>query len=83
MHDFLKDLAKEFLRIKSQKEMEEFLVALLTPQEVDAIPKRLQIVKMLKNGVTQRKVAERLGIGIATVTRGSKELKKNRFKNVA
>lgn len=82
MPDFLRDLAKEFLKIKGEKEMEEFLIALLTPQELEAIPKRLQIVKMLKNGMTQRKIAESLGIGIATVTRGSKELKKNRFKNV-
>jgi len=58
------------------------LRAILTPQELEAIPKRLEIVKMLKQGVSQREIADKLGLGIATVTRGSRELKKGNFKDV-
>jgi len=30
---------------------------------------------LLKAGVSQREIARRLGVGIATVTRGSREIK--------
>jgi len=59
-----------------------FLKGLLTPQELEQLPVRLKIVKMLKQGMPHRKIAEELGIGIATVVRGARELKLGRFKNV-
>ena len=62
--------------------MKDFLLGIFTPKELEEIPARLQIVKMLKKGIAQHKVAEKLGVGIATVTRGSKELQKGRFKAV-
>ncbi|MBU0727309.1 trp operon repressor [Patescibacteria group bacterium] len=37
---------------------------------------------MLKKGVSQRRIADKLGVGIATVTRGAKEIKKKNFKGV-
>ena len=48
------------------------LESLLTPRELAEISKRLQIFKLLDQGVPQREIAERLGVGIATVTRGSR-----------
>lgn len=71
------------MSLKSNKEMEKFLTAILTPQELEVIPKRLEIVKLLKKGVSQRKIAEKLKTGIATVTRGSKELQMKHFKNIS
>lgn len=62
--------------------MENFLYGILTPQELDEISVRLQIVKMLKKGIPQHEIAQILGIGVATVTRGSKELKLGRFKYI-
>lgn len=62
--------------------MEDFLLGILTPKELQEIPTRLSIVKMLKRGIPQHEVVERLGVGIATVTRGSKEIQKGRFKVV-
>lgn len=59
--------------------MTEFLQALLTPKELSEIPHRIQIIKLLKAGLPQREVAERLGVGIATVTRGAKEINNNGF----
>ncbi len=77
---FFKELVEEFLRIDSPEEMADFLHGILTPSEIAEIPKRLQIVKLLKAGVAQKEIASSLGVGIATVTRGSKEVKKGRFK---
>ena len=62
--------------------MEDFLKGILTPQEIEQLSLRLEIVKRLKRGEPQRKIAEDLKVGIATVTRGSRELKKGRFKYV-
>ena len=78
----LRDLIDQLLKIKTQEEMEDFLLGILTPKEREEIPVRLQIVKMLRNGITQHEIAESLGVGIATVTRGSRELHKGRFKVV-
>lgn len=71
---------EEFLRIDKPEDMADFLRGILTPSEIDEIPKRLQIIKLLKAGVLQKEIAVRLGVGIATVTRGSKEVKRGRFK---
>lgn len=78
----LQELIEAFLSIKTKKEMLEFLQGILTPAELEELPRRLQIVKMLKSGVSQHEIARQLGVGVATVTRGSKELQKGRFKNV-
>ncbi len=78
----LKDLIELFLSIKNREEMEDLLLGILTPKELEEIPTRLQIVRMLKKGISQHEIAEKLGVGIATVTRGSAELKKGRFKIV-
>lgn len=70
------------LTLQTRGEMHDFLKGILTPQELEEIPHRLEIIKMLKSGVPQSEIAKKLGVGIATVTRGSKEIKKGRFKNV-
>lgn len=80
---YLIELITCLLEIKDEKDMKEFLKGILTPQELEEIPVRLQIVKMLKLGIPQHKIAKELGIGVATVTRGSKEIQKGRFKNIA
>lgn len=78
----LNSLVDTFLKIKTKEEMHDFLQGILTPQELIEIPTRLEIVKMLKSGVAQHAISEKLGVGVATVTRGSKEIQKGRFKNV-
>ena len=75
-------LAAAILEVKTLEEVIDFLKGLLTPKELAEIAQRVQIVKKLKQGIPQRKISEELGVGIATITRGSKELKKGRFKNV-
>lgn len=78
----LDELIKTLLRIGSKEQMQDFLEGILTPKELLEIPNRLAIIKMLKSGVSQHEVANRLRVGISTVTRGSKELQKGRFINV-
>lgn len=74
-------LISALMNIKSKEEYSEFLSGLLTPAELEELPKRLEIIRQLKQGIPQAKIAKDLGVGIATVTRGSKELKQGRFKN--
>lgn len=78
----VRELLRVMLRIRSEDGMLDFLKGILTPTELDQLSTRLQIVKMLKNGVNQQRIAKSLKVGIATVTRGSRELKMGRFKNV-
>jgi TrpR family trp operon transcriptional repressor len=78
----LNPLAKALMRIESEKEMIEFLQGILTLKEQKELPTRLDIVKMLKAGVPQHVIAEKLGVGVSTVTRGSKEIQLGRFKKI-
>lgn len=78
----LNELIDLLLNIKTKEDMENFLLGIFTPKELEEIPTRLQIVKMLKKGTSQHEIAQKLGVGIATVTRGSKEIQLGRFKAV-
>ncbi len=56
-------------------QMERLLADLFTPAEVDEFAMRWRIIQCLSLGWTHRRVAEELGVGIATVTRGARELR--------
>lgn len=73
--DKLLPLSAHFLAAKTLKQMQSALEGLLTPSELHAISQRLEITRLLKKGISQREIAKRLGVGIATVTRGSREIK--------
>jgi TrpR family transcriptional regulator, trp operon repressor len=79
---YLKEFIAALAKLKGEADIGDFLSGILTIQELDEIPKRLQIIKMLKKGVTQREISAALGVGISTVTRGSIEIKKGRFKRI-
>lgn len=72
---YLDHLVNHLLAQNSSQEMEKALSDLLTASELDEVVKRLQIFEMLAAGVPQRQIADRLGVGIATVSRGSNVLK--------
>lgn len=78
----LLELIDLLVKFKTREEMYDFLYGILTPKELLEVPKRLAIVKMLKKGVQHQEIAEKLHVGVATVTRGSRELQKGRFTYV-
>ncbi|WP_028670992.1 Trp family transcriptional regulator [Saccharospirillum impatiens] len=69
------ELIRHLLDIDSADAMDSALESLLTPAEYQEISKRLQIFKLLNEGVAHRRIAELLGVGIATVSRGSRALR--------
>ncbi len=61
--------------IKSDKD-EALLNILLTHDERMALISRVNIInELLKGDVSQRHLSQMLGVGIATITRGSNEIK--------
>jgi len=75
-------LVEAFLKNKTKDEMLDFLKGILTPREIEELTTRLQIVKLLKKGLPHQEIARRLKVGVATVTRGSRELRMGRFKKI-
>ena len=64
-------------KIDNEEEAEFFLESLLTVKEYKEIATRIEILKRLNRGETQRNIAKDLGVSVSTVTRGSKELQKH------
>ncbi len=60
--------------------LNDLLVGITTPAEREALTNRIEIVRRLLKGDPQADIAADLGVGIATVTRGSRELADGRFK---
>jgi TrpR family trp operon transcriptional repressor len=79
MSDF-KDVIKLVHSIKDEELLEDFLMAVTSVKERAELAQRLEIIKRLLAGEPQHNIARDLGVGIATVTRGSKELSRGRFK---
>lgn len=77
---------EEFVNIlsslKTKNEINTFLQGILTPKELIEVPNRLLIVKMLKKGIPQQEIAKAIQVGVATVTRGAREIQRGRFNNV-
>lgn len=58
------------------------LSAILTQKEQGELANRMQIFALLQQGSPQREIAERLGVGIATVSRGAKAYQANDVANL-
>jgi len=74
------DVINLIYSIDDRKLLEDFLLGLTTASERSELIQRVEIVKRLIAGQAQHTIASDLGVGIATVTRGSKELSDGRFK---
>jgi TrpR family trp operon transcriptional repressor len=72
---YISHLVNHLLAQETAEQMEEALQGLLTSSELFDVANRLQIFEMLEQGVPQRQISEKLGVGIATVTRGSNAIK--------
>lgn len=72
----LTELFTVMTKMKNAKEAEKFLTDILTPQELESIAERWQIMKLLLEGKkSQREIQETLGTAVATITRGSRMMK--------
>ncbi|MCB5163057.1 Trp family transcriptional regulator [Marinomonas algarum] len=71
----MKDLIQFLSEVDDAAELEKRLTVLLTPNEISEMVRRLKIIALLDEGVPQRDISKQLGVGIATVTRGSRALK--------
>ena len=77
MKSGLKKLVGFLGHMKDSADMAKALSMVFTPQEIAAATKRIDIIDMLLKNVPQKKIAEKLGVGIATVERGAHGLRVN------
>jgi TrpR family trp operon transcriptional repressor len=66
------ELINVFARIKDTGQMQQFFEEIFTPKERKDLALRWKLMKMLKSGMPQRKIASQLGISLCKITRGSK-----------
>lgn len=69
------ELLEVISSIKDLDELTRFFNEIFTPAELDDISLRWKLLKDLHEGMTQRKIAEKYGISLCKITRGSKVLK--------
>ncbi len=68
-------LLKVISSINNLDDLNRFFEDIFTPAELDDISLRWKLLKDLHKGLTQRKIAEKYGISLCKITRGSKILK--------
>lgn len=69
-------LLKVLSAIHDPDQLERFFKDLFTPAELDDISLRWKLLEDLHQGMTQRKIAQKYGISLCKITRGSRVLKK-------
>lgn len=72
----IKELSAVLAESNDKVLIEDFLCSLLTPNEIREVASRWALVKLITEGMSQRKIAEKLGLSLCKITRGSRELKK-------
>ena len=73
--EVLSELISLLAHMQEPQLLEDFLRDLLTPQELEEICSRWELIKLLADGVPQREIAQRLGLSIGKVSRGAREWK--------
>ncbi len=76
MNNPLERFAEAATRVTDPHELEEFLSELLTPAELHDLVLRWELLELLAQGASQRKVAAALGVSLCKITRGAKILKR-------
>ena len=67
----------DLVKTAAEKDQHELLLTMMMiPDERDALVARVNILcELMKGDMSQRQVSQMLGVGVATITRGSNELK--------
>lgn len=74
---YKKELIETISQIAYDKQLlADFIKEILTPKEFDNLGVRWQIVQRLAKGEHHQSIAEDLHLGVSTVTRGSREMRK-------
>lgn len=68
-NDREKFLAKAFLKLKTEQESLNFLRDILTIKELEEFANRLEMAKLLKQGMSYKAIAKKLQVSTTTVTR--------------
>lgn len=69
------DLLAILAHLQTKDTIDQLLTDLLAASEINAVAERWAIVKRLAAGESQRHVRDAVGVSVATVSRGSKQLK--------
>ncbi len=77
LDQYKKELIQVIYKIaQDEKLLFDFMRDILTPKDFETLAVRWQIVKRLEKGEHHQDIAKSLGVGVATVTRGSREIQK-------
>ncbi len=69
------ELIQKIAGIRDPERLQAFFEEILTENERKDLTLRWRLMKMLKAGVPQRKIAAELGVSLCKITRGSKIIK--------
>lgn len=73
----LSDISTVLCSIDDVQQMQCFLGEILTPSERRDLALRWELMRRLRKGIPQRKIAADLGISLCKITRGAKVLKQD------
>ncbi len=76
--DQISSIARVIAQMRDPKAVERLLRELLTKSEEERLSLRWDIVRLLSEGKSQRKVAQELGVSLCKITRGARQLKRGR-----
>ncbi len=65
----LRKLSQAIITLKEEKQLLAFLRDLCTPEELEALSSRWEVVELLDKGISYREIAEKTGVSTATITR--------------
>ena len=68
-NDREKFLAKAFLKLRTEQDVTNFLRDILTIKEMEEFSNRLEMARLLKQGMSYKAIAKKLKVSTTTVTR--------------
>ena len=68
-NDREKALSSAFLKLKNEQDVANFLRDLLTLKEIEEFANRLEMARLLKQGLSYKTISKKLKVSTTTVTR--------------